>query len=805
MKASHGPNDWRVKWTEQDLARREQSARRPPDPNQKSGETKTSAPDFSRFYDREESEELAVILLVALDRYGPLRGKNPLDRAGRVSELALTLLEKSNKDSKKTASGRPTERPSEHAAVVADLARMLYFQGDLDAARHLYEKAVQINRVATATGSSTRAITVPLITLAWLVAEDGDYAKARSLLEQAIAISKAEWRELHPDYPQILTDLAIVLMRLGDYAAAKPLVKQAREIAETVRPRRENQGMNSRGLGTFGLLGMVRPRRENQGMNSRGLGMLGLMGGRPQEPDADPEAAQDAANSARILTVQARLLVEEGDDAAATPLLERAMALFEEAGAKPYPGYDTCLGMLAGLLRDEGDFAAAKPLYEKTLAVTRVTRGERNRDYAIGLANLAFLLMERDNFAAARPLLEQALEIRRTGRGGSHPDYARIAIGLAWLRHLQGEDAAARPLLVQALAIIKATPDELHLAHARTLSNLGWLLAEMGDRDEALGHLERALGVYHDVVVRSIASLPERQRLSLIARFRYLLDSVLSLTAGHPEHDAAAYRHLLSWKGLIDSGSEARRLAGASPQVRDQAARLNELRKELTSRYYARVPTAELGRHAQGVRSSADRYAMEETRLAAALGAGSDSVETAEVSAALPTGAALIDLLRHVGFTTHAKAEDRYAAFVIRSGSPPRRVELGPAEPIDQAVAAWRAAVQASRLPDTVELIQRVWRPLEPLLDGRDTVLVAPDGAFNFLPMAALPDPRRPGSVLLERFAFATVGSARMLVEAGRRRIGSEPETLLVVGGVDYQRSDTGPTSPPPPGFPAPA
>ena len=364
------------------------------------------------------------------------------------------------------------------------------------------------------------------------------------------------------------------------------------------------------------MLGPMIGHRQNRGRDPGGLEMLGPMIGRSREPDTDPEVARDAANSAHT---ERPGRSSRKEDLRGNSPAGKGDGRFEEAGAKPYPGYDMCLGMLAGILRDQGDFAAARPLYEHALAVTKAARGERHRDYAIGLVNLAFLLMEQDDVTTAgASYLEQALEISKTGMGRRHPDYARISIGLAWLRHLRGEDAAARPLLERALAITEATSGELNLANAKTLSNLGWLLAEMGDRTEALRHLGRALGVYQDVVVRSIATLPERQRLSLIDRFRYLLDSVLSLTAGHLKDDSAAYRHLLFWKGLIDSGTRARRLAGAArSRPGGQVERASE-------RAHQPVLLSRSQRRAEEARSEcpflADRYAMEEARLAAALG-----------------------------------------------------------------------------------------------------------------------------------------------------------------------------------------
>ena len=70
-------------------------------------------------------------------------------------------------------------------------------------------------------------------------------------------------------------------------------------------------------------------------------------------------------------------------------------------------------------------------------------------------------------------------------------------------------------------------------------------------------------------------------------------------------------------------------------------------------------------------------------------------------------------------------------------------------------------------------------------------MLLSPDGELNNIPWSALPDlapGARPGACLLERYAFASIGSVRQLIDRDTREL--KGTDLLVIGGVDYDRRE---------------
>jgi CHAT domain-containing protein len=171
----------------------------------------------------------------------------------------------------------------------------------------------------------------------------------------------------------------------------------------------------------------------------------------------------------------------------------------------------------------------------------------------------------------------------------------------------------------------------------------------------------------------------------------------------------------------------------------------------------------------------------------------------ADLARHLPARTAFIDLLAYARFEQDPKVPGRvgerrtphYRAFVLSPGQPVRQVELGPAGPIDAAVAAWRQEITEGRAGLTAAALRRlVWEPLaQHLPAGTAAVLLAPDGALTRVPWAALPG-RRPGTVLLEDHAVAVVPHGPFLLEhlTAAAEPATRPGLLLAVGGVRYDQ-----------------
>jgi tetratricopeptide (TPR) repeat protein len=144
------------------------------------------------------------------------------------------------------------------------------------------------------------------------------------------------------------------------------------------------------------------------------------------------------------------MLKDQGDLAAARPLLERAPIYLNLRGPE-HPDTADSLNSLAVLLQAQGDFAAARPLYERALAIReKVLRSEHPDTATISPPCFG----TRATLQRPKPLYERALAIWEKVRGPEHPDMANCLNNLSILLWTQGGDlAAARPLYERALAM----------------------------------------------------------------------------------------------------------------------------------------------------------------------------------------------------------------------------------------------------------------------------------------------------------------------------------------------------------------
>jgi CHAT domain-containing protein/tRNA A-37 threonylcarbamoyl transferase component Bud32 len=275
--------------------------------------------------------------------------------------------------------------------------------------------------------------------------------------------------------------------------------------------------------------------------------------------------------------------------------------------------------------------------------------------------------------------------------------------------------------------------------------------AESGRHGEAMVCFHQLLEINRSKCQRLAPGSPEFLAFDLWADDLPDLDGYLSSLPQSAVPDAVGYANVWPFRGLV--------------------SRL--LRRHYESAHVALHPD-------DPVRAAAaDRLRAEEL----------DRLGPTDLAAALPSGAAFVDLVRYHRVGPGGIRVTRYVGFVVRPDRVIRRVDLGAdAAAIDQAVRTWRQRIEHGL--DTPEDGARVggllWEPIaHALAPGTEIVYLAADGELAHLPWAALPG-RQPGTVLLEDLAIASVPHGAYLLE----KLKYEPryagkELVLALGDID--------------------
>jgi CHAT domain-containing protein len=536
--------------------------------------------------------------------------------------------------------------------------------------------------------------------------------------------------------------------------------------------------------------------------------------------DRFPDGHPDLAASLNNLGV---LLQARGELARAEPLLRDAVAMRQ----KLYPSarfpdghadLAVSLSNLGALLNARGELARAESLYRDTLAMRQklyppVRFPDGHPNLALSFNNLGALLQDRGELARAEPLYRDALAMLKrlyppVRFPDGHPNLALSFNNLGALLRARGDLARAEPLYRDALAMRQKLypparfPDG-HPNLSCSLNNLGALLWARGELAPAERLVRRAVATDQRVVSALLAGSAEAEALNYLAQLPLTRDAYLSITRDLPDNTDSAYRALWHAKGAVAQMVQQRRLSlllAKDQTTRDLAEQLKGTRQALASLLHAGAAA-----RPERVRELSDRKEKLEKQLADKLPLYQALQERlkrgpADLVPLLLPGAVFCDLTRYWQFDRDPlvpgdKGERRtlcYVAFVLARGQPLRRVELGEAGPIDEALAAWRRSLQAGKAasPAALTLRRRLWQPLEKVFPAQThTVLVGPDAALTGLPWGALPGGKA-GTILLEDCAVAVVPNGQFLLAALEGatgpRLRPEEGTLVLVGGVAY-------------------
>jgi predicted ATPase/class 3 adenylate cyclase/Tfp pilus assembly protein PilF len=277
-------------------------------------------------------------------------------------------------------------RTGARAAALNGAGVVAFQQGDYAAARALFEEGLAIQRELR----DLRGIAGSLTSLGNVTHAQGDYAAARSLIEESLAIV----RQLgdRPGLANALINLGNVAYEQGDYAAAWSMFEESLKLLRQLGDK-HSIAMSLNNLGSVahvqGDLKAARSYYEESLALRRELG--------------------DRHGVAMCLGNLGELVCEQDDYALARSLFEESLAIRHELGDRP--GIAHCLGFLGNVARRQEDFAAARSLHLRSLKI-RQELGDKT-GICGSMEALASLDAEQNNRERAASLWGAAFALRQ--------------------------------------------------------------------------------------------------------------------------------------------------------------------------------------------------------------------------------------------------------------------------------------------------------------------------------------------------------------------------------------------------------
>lgn len=618
----------------------------------------------------------------ALASYEQARQQGEANYGADSVQTARILLEAADAN---TAAGRTS-----HALQLATRALSLF-------KKHYGPEHSMVAEALAAIGSAHTAAT--------------EYAAAEPFLERAIAIREKTGNTGDPAFARILNLLAYNLNSLGDYANAK--LSQERAIA-------------------------IFEKAGDESDSGLGQALRGLAG----------------------------ILSNLGDFSGGRAANERALALLEKRSGGESSAAGDLLVTMGNAAKDESDYARARDLYLRAAQIYEKRLGPRNTRVAGALDNLGQALLQLGQYEAAKDTFNRAIEIQKEALGPRSPWVGNLIQGLAKVAAAEGDYARSLELYEENLDIWREQLGKTHPFTVVSLTNAADVLAHLGQHKQAIDVALEAARIRREHVMLTVRTVEERQALHYASLKMTSLDTALTLAlSGTPPDRSAAWDALIRTRALVLDEMSARHRAVRSsndPEMNSLAAGLAAARAEL-----ARLAVQGKGRASQSeydAQLEAQRARMQQAEQVLAVRGvryrsdiAREHTGFAQVRYALPPNSAIIAYSRfqRKDFTrTGDHASPAYAAFLLRSGDAnPRMIALGAAARIEQAVRAWREEIdrernsrgrsaarnEAAYRAAARTLRQLIWDPAAASLRGIQRVYIVPDGALQFVNLAALP------------------------------------------------------------------
>ncbi|HLJ85650.1 MAG TPA: CHAT domain-containing protein [Candidatus Angelobacter sp.] len=509
----------------------------------------------------------------------------------------------------------------------------------------------------------------------------------------------------------------------------------------------------------------------------------------------------------------------------------------------------TSLGVIA---YERGDLAKAERYYRKALEIVEVLN-PGSREASEILNRIGYCRLKQGDLTAAERYQERALAILKKLNSGSFDaaDLANIYVGLGDIAECRSNFGLAEAYDRQALAVVEKLIPPPAPEIAKTMIRLGSAVDKRGDLKSAEGYYRQALGMMDKLMPESIFDIDALTGLAGVLVQQGRRDEALAILRDvigkveNPEHLGGSnedrslhrakyerfyqlYSALMLDRGELQSAlsiverSRARTFAEmlAQSQVNTRQGLSSELlerdrhlQEALNAKWQYRIrllsgkhtddQLAVLDQEISRLREQYDELEGEMEAKGPAL-AQAQPLSASEIQQLLDPETVLIEYsLGEEKSYVFAVTGDSIAAFTL-----PKRSEIElvarrvydlvtghngrKKDETEQQREARFAQTDISLARASSDLSRMVLNPLASLLPGKKLLIVS-DGALQYIPFAALPDPNHPKQLLVASHEIVNLPSASLVAELRQQEANRArpPNEIAVLADPVFDSSDS--------------
>ena len=309
-----------------------------------------------------------------------------------------------------------------------------------------------------------------------------DYGKALDYYNRALAISREQHGEEHPDVVKSYNNIGSVYDTRGESDRALEYYGKALKISQKINGEWHRDVaaiLNNMGL-TYSSLGDY-PRALEYYEKS-------LMIRRKLLSDNHPDVALSYNNVGSVYSWQ-------GEHAKALGYYEKALKISQKINGKWHRDVATILNNMGLTYSSLGDYPRALEYYEKSLMIQRKLLSDNHPDVALSCNNIGSVYSFQEEYAKALEYYEEALKTYRRIYGEDHSDIALCYNNIGYVYSSWGDYSRALKYYGKSLKIRQKIFGEEHPYVATSYYNIGSVYEWNGDYPLALEYLEKALKI----------------------------------------------------------------------------------------------------------------------------------------------------------------------------------------------------------------------------------------------------------------------------------------------------------------------